>query len=169
MMGILNDIVVDWRDRKLLMNLHNKQSVFVRIGESLSESCMFSKGVRQGCTLSPLVYNLYDEAMMREALYEVKCGIKVGGHIIKTVWFADYKALIASSKKELQELMDNINKVTQKYGLKINVKQTKVKCILRKVKILIDGQKAEQVNHFKYLGSGTCHFRGYPSSEMTEK
>jgi len=54
-------------------------------------------------------------------------------------------------------MMDNINRVTQKYGLKITVKKMKVICIARqggrKVKILIDGQKVEQVNHFKYLGS----------------
>jgi len=157
MMEILNDIGVVWRDRKLIMNLYNKQSVFVRIGESLSESCMIGRGVRQGCTLSPLLCNLYDEAMMREALYEIECGIKVGGHMIKTVRIADDKAVVASSEKGLQELMDNINRVTQKYGIKINVKKTKVMCSARqggrKVEILIDGQKVEQVNHFKYLST----------------
>jgi len=60
-----------------------------------------------------LLYNFYDEAMMREALYEVKCGIKVGGHMIKTVRFVDDKAVVGSSDKGLQELMDNINRVTQ--------------------------------------------------------
>jgi len=77
MMEILNDIGVEWRDQKLLMNLYNKQSVFVRIGENLSESCMIGRGVRQGCTLSPLLYTIYDKAMMREALYEVECGIGI--------------------------------------------------------------------------------------------
>jgi len=94
---------------------------------------------------------------MREALYEVECGIKVGGHMIKTVRFAGDKAVVASSETGLQELMDNINIVTQKYGIQITVKKTKVMCISRqggrKVKILIDRQKVEQVNHFKYLGS----------------
>jgi len=113
MMEISNDIGVDWTDRKLIMNLYNKRSDFVRIGESVSESCMIGRGVRQGCKLSPLLYNLYDEAMMKEALYEVECGIQVGGHMIKTVRFADDKAGVASYEKVLQELMDNINRVTQ--------------------------------------------------------
>ena len=126
MMEILNDIGVDWRDRKLIMNLYNKQSAFVGIGENLSESCVIGRGVRQGCTLSPLLYNLYDEAMMRKALYEVEWGIKVGGHMIKTVRFADDKAMVASSEKGLQELMDNINRMNQEYRMKINVKKTKV-------------------------------------------
>jgi len=60
--------------------------------------------------------------MMRGALYEVECGIQVGGHMIKTVRFADDKAVVASCEKGLQELMDNISRVTQKYGMKINVK-----------------------------------------------
>jgi len=91
-------------------------------------------------------------------LHEVECSVKVGGHMIETVRFVDDKAVVAGSDKGLQELMDNNNnRVTQKCGMKINLKKTKVVCIARhggrKVKILIDGQKAEQVNHFKYLGS----------------
>jgi len=64
-------------------------------------------------------------------LYEVECGINVGGHLIKTVRFADDKAVVASSEKGLQELIDNIIRVTQKYGMTINVKITKVMCIAR--------------------------------------
>jgi len=58
-------------------------------------------------------------------LYEVglESWIKVDGHKIKTVMFADDKAVVLSSDKGLQELMDNINIVTQKYGMKINVKK----------------------------------------------
>jgi len=78
-MEILDGIGMDWRDQKLIMNLYNIQSAFIRIGECLSESCMIGRVVRQGCTISPLLYNLFDEAMMREALYEVECRIKVCG------------------------------------------------------------------------------------------
>jgi len=59
--------------------------------------------------------------MMREALYEIECRIKVGGHYQNS----DDKAVVASSKKGLQELMNSINRVTQKYGMKNNVKKTK--------------------------------------------
>jgi len=60
---------------------------------------MIGRGVQQGCTLSPLLYNLYDEAMRREALYEVECGIEVGGDVIKTVRFADDKAIASKQRK----------------------------------------------------------------------
>jgi len=78
-------------------------------------------------------------------------GISVGGHIVglSALWYADDKAVVASSQKELQNLMDRLNTVTKKYGMKINVKKTKVMCISRtgnnKLKILVEGQRVEQV------------------------
>jgi len=157
LMAVLESIGVDWRDRKLIKNLYMKQSAYVRIGDMLSERCEIGRGVRQGCSLSPLLYNIYDEAMMREAFEEVDHGVKVGGQLIKTIRFADDKAVTASSQRGLQQLMDNVNRVTQEYGMKINVKKTKVMCITRKtggkVRIMIDGQKVEQVSQFRYLGS----------------
>ena len=63
------------------------------------------------------------------------------------VGLGDNKAVVASSEKNLQRLMDNVSRVTQEYGMKINVKKTKTMCISRqgktKVKIYIDGQVLE--------------------------
>ena len=74
--------------------------------------------------------------------------------IINTIRYADDKA---NSQKWLQQLMDNLNKVTRKFGMKINVNKTKVMCISRKgnnkLKIYVDGQQVEQVSQFRYLGS----------------
>ena len=101
------------------------------------------------------MYLVYDEAMIREAIDNLETGISIGGHIINTIRYADEKALAANSQKGLQQLMDNLNKVTREFGIKINVKQTKVMCINRKrnnkLKIYVDGQ-VEQVNQFRYLG-----------------
>ena len=106
---------------------------------------------------SPQLFNKYDEAMMREALEDLEKGIKVGGVIIKSIRFADDKAIVARSNTELQELMNAISRVTQAYGMKINVKKTKTMCISRhgvqQCNVVIDGQQVEQVNQFKYLGS----------------
>jgi len=93
--------------------------------------------------------------MIREATDNLETGILVGLRIINTVRYADDKAVVANSQKGLQQLMDNLNKVTREFGIKINVKQTKVMCINRKrnnkLKIYVDGQ-VEQVNQFRYLG-----------------
>ena len=65
--------------------------------------------------------------------------------------------MVSNSQQGLQRLMNNVNKVTKKFGMKINVKKTKVTCISRrketKIKILIDGQRVQEVDELKYLGS----------------
>ena len=84
----------------------------------------------------------------------METGISVGCRIINTIRYADDKALVAISQKGLQQLMDNLNKVTREFGLKINVKKTKVMCIIRngnnKLKIYVDGQQLEQASQFRY-------------------
>ena len=100
------------------------------------------------------MYLAYDEAMIREAIDNLETGISIGGHIINTIRYADDKALAANSQKGLQQLMDNLNKVTREFSMKINVKKMKVMCISQKgnnkLKICVDGQ---QVSHFRYLDS----------------
>ena len=68
---------------------------------------MIGRGVRQGCTLSPLLFNLYDEAMIREAVTDVDIGVKVGGYMVKSVTFADDKAILARSEKGLHSTGTN--------------------------------------------------------------
>ena len=68
---------------------------------------------------------LYDEAMVKEATAKEELGVKVGGQVISMIRYADDKTVVASSEKNLQRLMDNVNWVTQEYGMKINVKKTR--------------------------------------------
>jgi len=137
----------------------------MRVNDELSEVCQVGKGVRQGCCLSPLLYIMYDEAMMKEATENVQEGISVGGALVR---YADDRVVVASSQRGLQYLMVSINKVSKEYNMKINTKKTKIMSISRqgnhKVRISIDGQQVEQVDHFKYLGSvisgdGYCELR----------
>jgi len=90
-----------------------------------------------------LLFIIYDEAMIKEATENTQDGISVGGHIVSALRYADDKAVVASTQKELQNLTDRLNIVTKKYGMKINVKKTKVMCISRtgnhKLKILVEG------------------------------
>ena len=87
--------------------------------------------------------------MIREATENMETGIPVGGRLINTFRYADDKAVVANSQKGLQQLMDNLNKVTREFSMKINVKKTKVMCISRngnnKLKIYVDGQQVEQL------------------------
>jgi len=172
MMEILLDIGVDWRDRRLIWNLYRNQTAYVKIGENLSKGCEIRRGVRQGCSLSPLLFIIYDEALTREAIGKVEEGVKVGGKMIKAIRYADDKAIVASTEGGLQVLMDKLNEITKKFGMKINVKKTKVMCISRKkvegMVIMIDGQLVEQVSQFKYLGS-TISEDGYCKADIKSR
>jgi len=69
------------------------------------------------------LYLIYYKAMIREVTDNTETGISVGGHIINTIRYADDKAVVANSQKGLQQLTDNLNKVTREFGMKIMLKR----------------------------------------------
>jgi Reverse transcriptase (RNA-dependent DNA polymerase) len=154
MLKILRQIGVDWRDRRLILNLYMNQKAVVKIQQEFSEEGEIGRGVRQGCCMSPLLFNIYAEAMMVEAMEGIEEGIKIGGKLLKDVRFADDQGMVAGSEFGLQKIMDGLNATALKYGMKINIKKTKVMRVSREgeVNITINGTKLEQVKSFKYLG-----------------
>ena len=157
MMEILKEIEVDWRDRRLIVDLYMRQKAVVRLMDGDSEPGTIGRGVRQGCPLSPLLFSIYAEAMMKEAMTELDEGIRVGGELIKSVRFADDKSMITSSEEGLKSMMNRLNNTAKKYGMKINVKKTKAMIVTKgsgkTMNIVLDGQQVEQVSSFKYLGT----------------
>ena len=157
MMEVLKKLGIDWRDRRMIKRLYMEQSATVRIAGECSDSNVIGREVRQGCCLSPLLFAIYVEMMMAEAVDNVEEGVKVGGRLLKDVRFADDQGMLAGSEVGLQRLMDGLMAAAKKYDMKINVKKTKVMKISRKgdgvINIFVDGQKVEQVMKFKYLGS----------------
>ena len=123
-MKALKRLGIDWKDRNLIANLYLKQTAVVRIGDELSEKALLGR-VRQGCPLSPLLFNIYIEELDREAMEKTQEGITVGGRIVKAFRFADDQAMVAAIEKGLQEIMTE-------YGMRINMKKTKVMRISRK-------------------------------------
>src|SRR4030088_503193 len=165
MMDILNIIGMDWRDRRLISNLYMNQIVTVKIGEEFSEPGVSGRGARQGCCLSPLLFSLYSEMMMIEALDDIEEGVKIGGRLLQDVRFADDQAMVSSREAGLQRLLDRLVETAKTYDMKVNVKKTKVMKVSRQgkgdINIFIDGKRVEQVTSFKYLGcciteDGTC-------------
>jgi len=65
---ILKNIGVDWKDRRLIMNLYMNQKVVIKVNQECSEECDMGRGVRQGCRLSPLLFTINADAMMTEAM-----------------------------------------------------------------------------------------------------
>src|SRR6218665_2144542 len=125
-MNELRRIVVDWKERRLIGNLYMSQKVRLRTEWEFSEPGVIGRGVRQECLLSPMLFNIYIEEMMREAMEGVTEGVKVGGRLTKALRFADDQTMIVPSQKGLRRTMERLNKTSEEYDMKINIKQTKI-------------------------------------------
>lgn len=155
LMMVLRQIGIDWRDRRLIAQLYLRQTASVRTRTGTTDPAIIGRGVRQGCLVSPILFNIYAEAMLREALEEVE-GVRVGGQLVKSVRFADDQAMVASTASGLQHMMECTNKIVNNYGMRINIKKTKVMKIGKQqsqIHVVIEGKVLEQVHNFKYLGS----------------
>src|SRR5688572_20514697 len=149
MFQILKYLHIDWKNRRLLKDLYMRQEAVIRIADGESDPGTIRRGVRQGCPLSPLLFSIYAEVMIIEALenVEVEEGIVVGGQIINDIRFADDQGMVASTEKGLQSLMNKLNDTAKKFNMKINVQQTKTMVMCKDggvVNITIDGQRIEQ-------------------------
>ena len=138
----------------MLAKLYRSQKAAVRIAGVMSDWFIVQKGVRQGCVLSPYLFNIVSEMVMRKALEGFKGGIVIGGRRITNLRYADDIVLLASSIQELQELVNRITAVGIEYNLHINASKTKTMSLNEDViDIYVDGTRLEQVTKFPYLGS----------------
>ena len=110
----------------LLRNLYAGQEVAVRTGHGTTDWFQIGQGVRQGCILSPCLFNLYAEYIQRNAgLEEAQARIKSAGRNINNLRYADDTTLMAESEEELKRLLMKV-KETGKVGLKLNIQKTKI-------------------------------------------
>ena len=106
----------------LLRNLYAGQEATARSGHGTTDWFQTGKGVHQGCILSPCLFNLYGEYIMRNArLDEVQDGIKITGRNINNLKYADNTTLMAESKEELKSLLMKVKEESEKAGLKLNI------------------------------------------------
>ena len=108
----------------LLRNLYAGQEATVRTGHGTTDWFRIGKGVRQGCILSPCLFNLYAEYIMRNAgLEEAQAGIKIARRNINNLRYTDDTTLMAESK-ELKSLLMKVKEESEKVGLKLNIQKT---------------------------------------------
>ena len=108
----------------LLRNLFAGQEATVRTGHGTTDWFQIGKGVHQGCILSPCLFNLYAEYIMRNAgLEEAQAGIKIAGRNINNLIYAD-DTLMAESEEELKSLLVKVKEESEKVGLKLNIQKT---------------------------------------------
>ena len=110
-----------------LRNLYAGQEATVRTGHGTTDWFQIRKGVCQGCILSPCLFNLYAEYIMRNAgLDEAQSGIKIAGRNINNFRYADYTTLIAGSEEELKSLLMKVKDESENVGLKLNIQKTRI-------------------------------------------
>ena len=132
----------------LLKNLYAGQEATVRTGHGTTDWFQIGKGVRQVCILSPCLFNLYAEYMMRNAgLDEAQDGIKIAGRNIKYLRYADNTTLMAESKK-LKSLLMKVKEESEKVGLKLNIQKTKIMASGPVTSWQIGGETVETVTDF---------------------
>ena len=137
----------------LLRNLYEGQEATVRTGHGTMDWFQIGKGVPQGCILSPCLFNLYAEYIMRNAgLDETQAGIKIAGRNINNLIYAEDTTLMAESKEELKSLL-MVKEESEKADLKLNIQKTKIMASSPITSWQIDGEKVETVADFIFLGS----------------
>ena len=112
----------------LLRNLYAYagQEATVRTEHGTTDWFQIGKGVHQGCILSPCLFNLYAEYMMKNAgLEEAQAGIKIAGRSINNLRYADDITLVAESEEELKSLL-KVKEESEKVDLKLNIQKTKI-------------------------------------------
>ena len=133
----------------LLRNLHAGQEAAVRTGHGTTDLFQIGKGVHQGCILSPCLFNLYAEYVMRNAsLNEAQAGIKVARTNINNLRYADDTTLMADSKEELNNLLMKVKDESEKVVSKLNVQKTKIMASGPIASWQIDGETMETVRAF---------------------
>ena len=101
----------------LLRNLYADQEATVRTGHGTTDWFQIGQGVCQGCILSPCLFNLYAEYIMKNAgLDEAQAGIKTAGRNLNNLIYADYTTLMAESKEELKSLLMKVKEESEKAG-----------------------------------------------------
>uniref|UniRef100_A0A8C0AC82 RNA-directed DNA polymerase n=1 Tax=Bos mutus grunniens TaxID=30521 RepID=A0A8C0AC82_BOSMU len=147
-----------------LRNLYAGQEATVRTGHGTTDWFQIRKGVCQGCILSPYLFNVYAEYIMRNAgLDEAQAGIKIAGRNINNLRYADDTILMAESE-ELKSLLMKMKEESEKVGLKLNIQKTKIMASSPITSYQIDGETMETVTI--YFGGSKITADGDSSHEI---
>ena len=119
---ILKEIGIPYHLTCLLRNLYVGQEAAVRTGHGATDLFQIGKGVHQGCIVSPCLFNLHAEYIMRNAgLEETQAGMKIAGRNINNLRYADDTTLMTESEEELNSILMKVRKESENVGLKLNI------------------------------------------------
>ena len=144
----------------VIKSLYSKQKAAVTTTHGQTDWFDIEQGVRQCCILSPHLFNIYSEQIMKNALEGFTGGVTIVGRVITHLRYANDVVLIAGGMEELQELVHRARKASSQFCLSLNSSKTKVLKICRKPKndgelnfITLSKKRIENIKEFIYLGS----------------
>lgn len=157
MMVSLRNVGLDFRDRRIIYQLYKYQETIIEIGNERG-TAKIRQGVRQGCSLSPLIFNVFIESAIQKISEIIDKGVKFNGKVIKFVRFADDIAAIAETQNDLQILLNTMDSIFKEFSLIININKTKILTTSKTEEfarntITLNNIPLERVSTFKYLGS----------------
>ena len=158
---ILKEMGIPDRLTCLLRNLYAGQEATVRTEHGTTDWFQVGKGVRQGCLLSPCLFKLYADYIMRNVrLDDSQTEIKIARRNINNLRYADDSILMAESKEELKSLLMKVKEESGKVGLKFNIQKGKITASSPITSWQIDGETMETVTLYfggsKITADGDC-------------
>ena len=145
----------------LLRNLYAGQEATVRTGHGTTDWFQTGKGVYQGCMLSPCLFNLYAEYIMRNAGQDEAqdpSWIKIARRNINNLRYADDTTLMAESKEEVKSLLMKVKEESEKVGLKLNIQKTKIMAPGPITSWQVDGETVETVTDYIFELQNHCRW-----------
>ena len=142
---------------KLIKDMYDKTSQTLKMNKKITEAFSTYKGVRQGCVMSPRLFNLFINDL--PDIFDAECRpVKLGKSELSCLMFADDIVMMSESKEGLQTCLNKLEAYTKEWGMTVNKKKTKVMIIqttgkMPTVDIKYEGQNLEQVSQYKYLGT----------------
>ncbi|KAI8488077.1 hypothetical protein Bbelb_341950 [Branchiostoma belcheri] len=139
-----------------IKQLYNKSSSAVLVQGTIGEWFRTTVGVRQGCLLSPTLFNIYLEQIMTDALENHHGTVSIGGRVVTNLRFADDIDGLAGGEQELANLVESLDTTSRKYGMEISAEKTKLMSNNDKpitTKVAVNQEELQTVDQFKYLGS----------------
>lgn len=141
---------------RVIQSMYNNTEILINNITETSTKAKVNQGVKQGCPLSPALFNLYIDAAIEEWQRNLKIGLKINNLFINTMLFADDQIIFAMSESDLQRSVYKLQTCMINYNLKISNRKTKTMAFLGpdhlRCKIVINKEIIEQVSSFKYLG-----------------
>ena len=141
---------------EVIKNLYNTANSAVLFNRSIGDWFRTTLRVRQGCLLSPTLFNIFLERIMTDALEDQEGTVSIGGRTITNLRFADDIDGLSREEEELANLVERLDKASTAYGMEISAEKTKLMTSNTSginTEIKVNGQKLETVTNFRYLGS----------------